>query len=148
MAELSEEKIETIKEAFNIIDTDKDGKIASKEIGDLLKSAGLTNSESDIMDYSKELEEEGTTAIDIIDFIKLYNSRLKDTESEDDIKEAFGLFDKDSDGFITKEEFAKALLSINEKLSEEEIEDIIKEADADGDGKISIVEFRRLMKAK
>ena len=46
------------------------------------------------------------------------------------------MFDKDGDGFITVQELRNVMMNIGEKISEEEILDMIKEADTDGNGKV------------
>lgn len=46
------------------------------------------------------------------------------------------VFDKNGDGFITADELKKVMTNLGEKLSDEEIDDMIKEADLNGDGKV------------
>ena len=55
------------------------------------------------------------------------------------------MFDRDSDGLITKEELMITMNNLGEPLSEEEVITMIEEADLDGDGKINFVEFQKLM---
>lgn len=57
-------------------------------------------------------------------------------------EKAFKLFDKDNDGFITKDEFQK----ISKKLSREQIEAVFAKFDQDGDGVLSFEEFRKMLK--
>ena len=54
---------------------------------------------------------------------------------------AFKLFDKDNDGYITKDEFQK----ISKKLNREQIEAVFAKFDRDGDGVLSFEEFRRML---
>ena len=58
------------------------------------------------------------------------------------------VFDRDSDGLITKEELMITMNNLGEPLSEEEVITMIEEADLDGDGKINFVEFQKLMENK
>lgn len=60
----------------------------------------------------------------------------EDSNSVSDIREAFLLFDKDQNGFITRDELRDVMLNIGERLSDEEIDDMIRDADQDGDGQI------------
>ena len=46
------------------------------------------------------------------------------------------VFDKDNDGFITAEELHKVMTNLGETLTKEEADDMIKEADINGDGQI------------
>lgn len=54
---------------------------------------------------------------------------MKDTDSEEDIREAFQVFDRDDKGKISVAELRHIMTSIGEKLDEEEIDSLIKEAD-------------------
>lgn len=54
---------------------------------------------------------------------------MKDTDSEEDIREAFQVFDRDDKGKISVAELRHIMTSIGEKLDEEEISSLIKEAD-------------------
>lgn len=56
--------------------------------------------------------------------------KMKDTDSEEEIREAFRVFDRDGNGFISAAELRHVMTSIGEKLNEEEINAMITEADA------------------
>ena len=53
------------------------------------------------------------------------------------ISQAFAVFDKDGDGFISADELRNVMNSLGENLTDEELEEMIKEADADGDGEVN-----------
>ena len=59
----------------------------------------------------------------------------------------YRVFDVDGNGLIDREELRKVMASLNESLSEEELEAMIKEADTNGDGQISFEEFKIMMGA-
>ena len=62
--------------------------------------------------------------------------KMKDTDSEDEIREAFKVFDRDNNGFISAAELRHVMTSIGEKLTDDEVDEMIREADQDGDGRI------------
>jgi calmodulin len=62
---------------------------------------------------------------------------MKDTDSEDEIKEAFKVFDKDGNGYISAAELRHVMTNLGEKLTDEEVDEMIREADIDGDGQIN-----------
>jgi Ca2+-binding EF-hand superfamily protein len=58
------------------------------------------------------------------------------------------VFDKDNDGYISAAELRHVLTNIGEKLSDEEVDEMIREADIDGDGQINYEEFVKMMISK
>jgi calmodulin len=55
------------------------------------------------------------------------------------------VFDKDGNGYITKNELRHLMNNIGENFTEKEIEEMIREADTDGDGKVNYSEFVQIM---
>jgi len=73
---------------------------------------------------------------------------MKDTEQDEEMKEAFKVFDRDGNGKITASELRQVMANLGEKLTDEEVFEMIKEADIDGDGEINFEEFLKMMKQK
>lgn len=69
----------------------------------------------------------------------------EDDALEEEMKEAFRVFDGDGNGFISQAELKHTLHKMGERLTDEEIEDMMNEADTDGDGQVSFKEFCRMM---
>ena len=63
--------------------------------------------------------------------------RTKKAEtSYDAIREAFKVFDKEGKGSIPREEFRHIMTTLGERLTDEEVDEMLDDADADGDGEI------------
>ena len=62
-----------------------------------------------------------------------------------EFKEAFSLFDKDGDGTINPTELGVVMRSLGQNPSEEELQEMIEEADSNGNGTIEYQEFLYLM---
>lgn len=70
--------------------------------------------------------------------------KMKDTDSEEEIREAFKVFDRDNNGFISAAELRHVMTSIGEKLTDDEVDEMIREADQDGDGRIDCTFIKQL----
>ncbi|KAL6641951.1 hypothetical protein ACP70R_020132 [Stipagrostis hirtigluma subsp. patula] len=147
---LSKEQIKEFREAFSLFDKDGDGTITTKELGTVMKSLGQSPTEAELRDMIDEVDADGSGSIDFNEFLTLVarNAREADAGAEEEIREAFHVFDKDQNGFITRDELAQVMKNLGEKLAEEEIAEMLREADVDGDGQISYKEFAKVMLAK
>ncbi|CAO1614645.1 unnamed protein product [Sympodiomycopsis kandeliae] len=65
-----------------------------------------------------------------------------------EFKEAFSLFDKDGDGSITVKELGTVMRSLGQNPTEAELQDMVNEVDADGNGSVDFAEFIGLMARK
>ena len=72
----------------------------------------------------------------LTEFLTMMARKMKDTDSEEEIREAFKVFDRDNNGFISAAELRHVMTSIGEKLTDDEVDEMIREADQDGDGRI------------
>lgn len=63
--------------------------------------------------------------------------RIENTDPGEEIREAFRVFDMDRSGFVQVEEMRFVMRNIGAQLTEEEIEEMLTEADPDRDGRIS-----------
>ncbi|XP_073291948.1 calmodulin-7-like [Primulina huaijiensis] len=149
MAEqLTDDQISEFKEAFSLFDKDGDGCITTKELGTVMRSLGQNPTEAELQDMINEVDADGNGTIDFPEFLNLMARKMKDTDSEEELKEAFRVFDKDQNGFISAAELRHVMTNLGEKLTDEEVDEMIREADVDGDGQINYEEFVKIMMAK
>ncbi len=67
----------------------------------------------------------------------MMSKKLQGADSSDELKEAFHVFDKDGDGFISAAELRHVMTTLGEKLTDEEVDEMMREADGDGDGQVN-----------
>jgi calmodulin len=146
--QLTEERIAKFKEAFFLFDKDGDGTIATKELGTVMRSLGANPTEAELHDMINEIDADGNGTVDFPEFLTLMARKMKDVDSEEEIIEAFKVFDKDGNGFISAAELRHIMTNLGEKLTDEEADEMIREADVDGDGMINYVEFVKMMMSK
>ncbi|GAA5903998.1 hypothetical protein JCM8208_001756 [Rhodotorula glutinis] len=136
------------KEAFSLFDKDGDGTITTRELGTVMRSLGQNPTEAELQDMINEVDADGNGTIDFPEFLTMMARKMKDTDSEEEVREAFKVFDKDGNGFISAAELRHVMTNLGEKLSDTEVEEMIREADTDGDGQINYDEFVRMMMSK
>ncbi|XP_031554593.1 calmodulin-like protein 12 [Actinia tenebrosa] len=146
---LSEEQVAELREAFCLFDKDGGGSISQCELGEVMKSLGLSPTQQELIDMIAEVDEDGNGEIDFDEFLQMMASKIKDHDTEEEIKDAFRVFDKDGNGLISHKELKLVMSRLGEKLTDDEVDEMIREADLDGDGMINYEEFKQLMtKAK
>ncbi|CAB0041498.1 unnamed protein product [Trichogramma brassicae] len=73
-------------------------------------------------------------------------SKMSEKDAKEEVLKAFQLFDDDGTGKITFKNLKRVAKELGENLTDEELQEMIDEADRDGDGEISQEEFLRIMK--
>src|SRR5439155_10851270 len=124
--QLTEEQIAEFKEAFSLFDKDNDGTITTKELGTVMRSLGQNPTEAELQDMINEVDADGNGTIDFPEFLTMMARKMKDTDSEEEIKEAFKVFDKDGNGYISAAELRHVMTNLGEKLTEEEVDEMVK----------------------
>ena len=142
---LTEEQIAEFKEAFQIFDKDGDGSITTKELGTVMRSLGQNPSDEEVRQMIEEVDEDKSETIDFKEFLGLMARKMKETDAEDELLEAFKVFDRDGNGKISAHELRCVMLSSGEDLTEQDIQEMVMEADIDGDGFIDYQEFVKIM---
>ncbi|CAF0795861.1 unnamed protein product [Brachionus calyciflorus] len=149
MAGLSEEEIESIRASFEFFDKDKNGFITTSELRDVIKKCGSKLKEKDVKEMVKQFDVDKDGKINFDEFIQLMTVNFNNTDNfEENLFKAFKKFDKDGNGFISRSELKEAMRKLDKKITNEEIDDMLTEADTNMDGKIDYSEFVRIISTK
>ncbi|KAL4310838.1 hypothetical protein GQ457_01G038890 [Hibiscus cannabinus] len=79
------------------------------------------------------------------EFLNLMAREMKDIGLGEGLVEAFREFDKDHNGFVSVVEFRRTLADIGGKLTDDEVDEMIREVNFDVDGQINYEEFIKFM---
>ncbi|CAL9120876.1 unnamed protein product [Musa textilis] len=141
----TEEQLTEFYETFCLFDKDGDGSIAMEELSTVIKSLGLKPSQEELHGMISEVDVDGNGTIEFAEFLGLMAHKVKEIDSEEELKEAFKVFDKDQNGYISEAELRNVMMSLGEKLTDEEVAQMIREADLDGDGQVNFEDFVQMM---
>lgn len=145
LEKLTNQEIAEYREAFNIFDRDGSGTITSKELAIAMRSLGQNPSEDQLEKIMQEVDVDGNGELDFEEFIEFMCRTKKVETSYDAIREAFKVFDKEGKGSIPREEFRHIMTTLGERLTDEEVDEMLDDADADGDGEIQYEEFTQMI---
>nr|XP_043626834.1 calcium-binding allergen Ole e 8-like [Erigeron canadensis] len=136
-----------VKKIFNRFDTNGDGKISEDELANILKSLNPNTSPDEVKRIMSETDTNSDGFITLDEFIILCKGIAGESESEsiNDLKEAFKLYDLDNNGVISANELQQILSQLGENYTLESCANMIKSVDSDGDGFVDFEEFRKMM---
>lgn len=106
-----------------------------------MRSLGQDPSDTSLKQMIAEVDSDGNGTIDFAEFLTLMARKMKNSDSKQEVLEAFKVFDKDGSGKISAEELRQVMTSLGEKLTDKEVDEMMKEADTNGDGEIDYEEF-------
>lgn len=144
--ELTKEQKADIKEAFDLFDPDGTGKIATKELKVAFRALGFEPTKEELRKLTADIDPDGLGKLSYEEFLHLMTVKMSEKDSKEDVLRAFRLFDDDDTGKISFQNLKRVAIELGEDLTDEEIQEMIDEADKDGDGEISQEEFLRIMK--
>ncbi|XP_004302046.1 PREDICTED: calmodulin-like protein 11 [Fragaria vesca subsp. vesca] len=142
---LSEEQIAEFQEAFCLFDKDGDGCITIEELATAIKSVDQNPTAEELQSMINEVDIDGNGTIEFGEFLNVMVRKMKENDADEELKEAFKVFDKDQDGYISPNELRNVMINLGERLTDEEAEQMIREADLDGDGLVNYEEFVTMM---
>ena len=110
-------------------------------LGLVMLALGMNPTRKELQDIVREYDLNGNGTIEWHEFLVMMAKKLRQLERKEEIREAFEVFDRDQSGAISKSELRQVMLALGEKLTDDEISMMLKEADVDGDGQIDFEEF-------
>lgn len=142
---LDEEALDEIKEAFNLFDTEGRGNIDVRELKAAFRALGFQVKKSELRQLFIDLEKDLSSAhVSFEEFLEMVTPRMLSRDSREEILKVFALFDDDNSGTISFKNLKRVAVELGENLTDEELQEMIDEADRDGDGVINEEEVTAL----
>ncbi|XP_041353557.1 calmodulin-like isoform X2 [Gigantopelta aegis] len=135
-----------IREAFTM-NCQSDNRLALNGLGNVLRSVGLSPTEMQLRKIAGEYEQRSMKTLDVTEVLKIVAKYGFQPEATEDLREALRIFDKDGNGYINVGEFRHVLVSLGEKLADEEVDELMRELNMTGDGQFSYDDLINVIKS-
>ncbi|CAD7968716.1 unnamed protein product [Amoebophrya sp. A25] len=144
--QISDDSIRQLRELFLQLDEDNDGTLTVQEIVDGMAKAGLQDNTEQLAELINQIDSDGSGRIDYTEFLAATMDK-RHYMKESACYAAFKVFDRDGNGHIDKQEIADVLADgdVKSMVSQDIINKILSDADANGDGEIDFEEFMAMM---
>jgi len=143
---IPEEKVKIAKETFKKFDKRGQDKISTNDLGPAYRAMNANVKPDSLKEWADMVDDDATGFIDLNGFLTCYGKILIDEQDEKDMREAFRVLDKKKNrGEIDVEDLRWILKSLGDDLTEEDVEEMIRDTDTDGSGFVDFDEFYKLM---
>ncbi|XP_060564589.1 myosin regulatory light chain, smooth muscle isoform X2 [Ruditapes philippinarum] len=140
---LPQKLMQEMKEAFTMIDQNRDGLIDVSDLKEMYSNLGLSPQDKILQDMVKEAPGQ----LNFTMFLSLFSEKLSGTDPEETLRQAFQMFDADNTGYIPEEYMKDLLENMGDNFSKDEIRQTWKEAPISG-GKVDYNAFVAKIKGK
>lgn len=140
--ELNDAQVSELRDLFFKFDTERTGMVAFEHVDEILRTAGRVVTDPEFKKRVKttvptELEKK----VQFPEFVDLVQKCTRAFNAQKDLHDAFRVFDRDGHGFITTAELRHVVTTLGERMTEEEADELIREADANNEGHVDYEEF-------
>ncbi|KPJ16380.1 Centrin-2 [Papilio machaon] len=142
----TEQQKRDLRDAFNLLDHTGEGKIKADDFRVAIKALGYEPTKEELQHMINRVDKNQTGKLSFENFETAIMRKIMSLDSDGDIMKSFRLFDDGDCGFISFENVKRVSEILGFGLTDEEIEEIMDDADKDFDGFISVQEFMRMIK--
>lgn len=136
-----------LEAAFTMFDKNGDKRISESELMDAMHYLGLKTTQKEVKAMIQVVDKNRNGYVDKEEFIEMMTkAQVKPLSIDEELQKTFSIFDRDGNGYISADEIKRTMAGLGERLSDDEVNNMIKAADKNCDGKIDITEFSALLK--
>lgn len=146
LKELTREQLEEIDVAFELFDKDKSGTIDIGELKDAMKALGVFLKKEEVRETMRKVDKDGSGAIDRDEFRALMAEQIEVRDQEKEFAKVFRIYDDDDNGLITSDNLMRCAGELDEDLTKEISNEMIRMADLTNKGGVDNSDFMRLLK--
>ena len=111
-----------------------------------MRALGFEPKKEEIRKILSEVDKSGEGIIRYDDFLDIMTQKMLERDPVEEMKKAFVLICEEGSNKITLKSLQKVAKELGENMTLEELQEMIEEADRDGDGEIGEEDFLKIMK--
>jgi len=137
-----------LRKIFDSFDNQKTGSISTSTVDTIFHVMGIKVTQAALQKIIEAVDTDGSGELEFEEFCELAAQFLIEEDAEQmqkELKEAFRLYDKEGNGYITTATLRDILHELDDKLTPDDLDGIIDEIDEDGSGTIDFDEFMTMM---
>ena len=135
-ASLTREKVLHYREVFTSYGQEDKNRISTKDLVTVIRSLGKIPSDGEVIKMIKNIEADEKGFVEFHEFLSMIQTMKDYDECEDEVIEAFKVFDKENSGMVSMAELQEALTTLGEKMSEDEVKDLFQKSEFNENGQI------------
>ncbi|CAF0845688.1 unnamed protein product [Rotaria sp. Silwood1] len=142
LEKFTDEQLAEFRELFDMFDKDNQEMLTLQTLVSVMKTVGHSPTESDMIDLMREIDIDNSSTIDFYEFVNIISHNMYPSETNQEIRQAFDLFDQNQDGIITFDDLKLTVEKyLINSINDFELYQMIELADRNGHGHVSFEDF-------
>lgn len=137
----NQSQIQEFKEAFTMMDQNRDGIICEEDLAAIYQQVGAEPDAKQL----KSMIAESSDKLNFTHFLTLFGENIAGTDPENRLRDAFAMFDEKATGKMDEPYFKDLLMNVGDLFSKDEIKQVWKEAPIEG-GQLDYLKFVAIIK--
>ena len=139
---ITEEVYQDMKNIWSVFDDGGKGEVTVDELPTIMRALDINvAAEGALQEIQSSIDPEGKGYFTFEMLTKVMNDKLKETDTIEDLLAQLKKLDRDGDGKIPSPEFKQYMKTMGSKMNDEELDELMKEADPKNEGTVDIEEF-------
>ncbi|XP_037958808.1 neo-calmodulin-like [Teleopsis dalmanni] len=137
-----------LETAFNLFDKDRMGYLPIRELPFIIRALCHYPTPAEMQKMIHDCDPEGYGILHYPLFLLMMARKVKVITPEQEIRDAFRVFDTVGKGYISADVLKHAMCNLGDKITEDQADDMIAEATVDDNGQIMYEEYVEMIKPK
>ncbi|XP_067827249.1 calmodulin-like protein 4 [Heptranchias perlo] len=142
---LTQDQIHEFKECFSLYDKTRKGKISAGDLITVMRCLGTRPTPGEVERHLLHHKIERSGELDFSTFLAIIHQQTQQEDPQKEILEAMLMTDKQKRGFITASELRAKLTQLGEKLTNKEVDDLLREANISPNGIVKYEDFIQII---